>query len=218
MKWIRKLFSTLVFMVLLLIISGMLITTLYPLAYKDYINEYSRKYNIDPFLVSAIINVESRYDKNAVSHKDARGLMQIGAKTGKWASEELGIEDYHENMLFDPKSNIQIGTWYLNNLNSEFKNNLDLVLAAYNAGSGNVQKWRMDKNYSMDGEKLHKIPFKETEEYLKKVKSNYKIYKIIYKNHMYKSDNHSWRYVDFINYIRKYLKQATMTIGKGEKS
>lgn len=206
------------FVIILFVILSILITTLYPLGYKDYINQYSREYNIDPFLVSAVINVESRYDKNAVSHKDAKGLMQIGPRTGQWASEELGIEGYYEGMLFDPKTNIQIGIWYLDNLNGEFKNNLDLVLAAYNAGSGNVQKWKVDKNYSMDGENLHKIPFKETEDYLKKVKTNYRIYKIIYKNYMYKSDNYSSKYVDFINYIRKYIKQTAMIIGKGEKS
>ncbi len=86
-------------------------------------------------------------------------------------SEELGIDSYSNEMLFDPEINIQIGTWYLNKLNIEFENNLDLVLVAYNGGSGNVQKWRLDKRYSTDGINLDKIPFKETEEYLKKGKT-----------------------------------------------
>lgn len=222
MRWIRRtikrLFAMLFFIITLLIILSILVSTLYPLGYKDHINQYSMKYGIDPFLISAIINVESRYDKKAVSHKDARGLMQIGPNTGVWASEELEIEGYDPEMLFDPKTNIQIGTWYLDNLNKEFDNNLDLVLAAYNAGSGNVQKWKLDKNYSMDGENLHRIPFKETENYLKKVKSNYRIYKIVYKDYMYKSDNYSSRYVDLLNYIRKYLKQTATMISKGEGS
>lgn len=208
----------LLFVIILGLILTITITSLYPLGYKDYINKYSKEYKLDPFLVAAIINVESKYNKEAVSHKDARGLMQIGPNTGKWASEELDIENYNGDMLFDPKTNLYIGSWYLDNLNTEFDNNLDLVLAAYNAGSGNVQKWRKDKEYSYDGESLHNIPFKETEDYLERVKSNYKIYKIIYKNHMYEPDNYSSIYVDFINYIRRYIKQTAMMLNKGGRS
>ena len=207
MKWIKKFIGRLFLILVLFIILSIVILSLYPLGYKEYINKYSEEYGLDPFLVAAIINVESKYDKNAVSIKEAKGLMQIGAKTGQWGSEELGIDSYSNEMLFDPEINIQIGTWYLNKLNIEFENNLDLVLAAYNGGSGNVQKWRLDKRYSTDGINLDKIPFKETEEYLKKVKFNYKIYKIIYSKYMYSFDDISFNYFDFINYIGKTLKK-----------
>lgn len=206
MKWIKKFIGRLFLILVLFLILSIVTLSLYPLGYKDYINKYSKEYGLDPFLIAAIINVESKYDKNAVSIKDAKGLMQIGPKTGQWASEELDINSYNPEMLFDPDINIKIGTWYLNKLNSEFENNLDLVLAAYNGGSGNVQKWRLDKRYSKDGINLDKIPFKETEEYLRKVKFNYKIYKTIYSKYMYISDDISFNYVNFINYIRKILK------------
>src|SRR5699024_5585468 len=114
-----------------------------------------------PYLIASIINVESRYDKLAVSHKEAKGLMQISPQTGQWASEVLEIKNYSEQDLFEPDLNIQIGTWYINRLLDEFNGNMDLVLAAYNAGSGNVSKWISDEEYCSDGINLDKIPFKE---------------------------------------------------------
>ncbi len=72
----------------------------YPLGYLDLIKKYSKEYNVDPYLVAAIINVESRYDKEAISSKKARGLMQISPTTGEWAAQELAIEDFTlENYL-----------------------------------------------------------------------------------------------------------------------
>ncbi|WP_352168637.1 lytic transglycosylase domain-containing protein [Proteiniborus sp. MB09-C3] len=161
---------------------------LYPINYKEQIADYSNKYDIDPFLVAAIIRVESKYDKNALSHKGARGLMQIAPVTGRWASGEIGIQNYSEKLLYDPDVNIEIGCWYINKLNTQFYNNLELVLAAYNGGSGNVAKWLNDSNYSDDGKSLKHIPFKETELYLKKVKKSYDIYKKLYTSDYFKNN------------------------------
>lgn len=154
--------------------------TLYPINYKEQIATYSKKYDIDPFLVAAVIRVESKYNKNALSPKEARGLMQISPITGKWGAAEIGISGYKDELLYEPDINIEIGCWYLNKLNSQFENNLELVLAAYNGGSGNVTKWLNDSNYSDDGKSLKHIPFKETELYLKKVIKSYDIYKKLY--------------------------------------
>ena len=155
------------------------VKAVYPDKYSDYIRQYSEKYDLDPYLVRAIIKAESNYNPNAVSRKNARGLMQISEITGEWAAQKLNIENYTKEMLFDVETNISIGCWYLSVLYSEF-GSTDLVLAAYNAGSGNVSRWLKDKKFSSDGRNLDKIPFKETERYLSKVKNNYKIYKILY--------------------------------------
>lgn len=152
----------------------------FPIHYDEIINENAEVYGIDPYLVAAIIKVESKFDEKAVSHKNARGLMQISPITGKWASEELEISDYNEDALFIPSTNIKIGCWYINQLRKEFGNNLKLILAAYNGGSGNVRKWLNDSRYSKDGENLDDIPFKETKNYVDKVIKYYKIYSIIY--------------------------------------
>ena len=72
-----------------------------------------------------------------------------------------------------------MGCWYLNNLKQEF-GDMDLVLAAYNAGRGNVNNWLKDYQYSDDGIELKEIPFKETREYVVKVNLSYMIYKYLY--------------------------------------
>ena len=100
--------------------------------------------------------------------------------TGEWAAKEIGINYFIPSMLFDPELNIKMGCWYLKNLENEFNENLDLILAAYNGGSGNVNKWLSDEEYSQDGENLDYIPFPETKKYVDKVKANYNIYKYLY--------------------------------------
>lgn len=214
---IKNLVSLVLTLGFFIIIASVIIATLYPVGYKDHINRYSKEYNLDPFLVASVINVESKYDKNATSPKDARGLMQIGESTGQWASEVLAIDSYTSDMLYDPEINIRIGTWYLNQLNKEFDNNLDLVLAAYNAGSGNVNKWLLDEEYSKNGEDIHTIPFKETKNYLKRVNLNYEVYSRVYKYYMPKPDNNSSLYVELIIYIKEFLKTNINKMPKGEK-
>lgn len=183
----------------------------YPLGYLDLIKKYSNEYNVDPYLVAAIINVESRYDKEAISSKKARGLMQISPTTGEWAAEELAIEDFTLEKLFEPEINIRIGTWYLKVLSEEFDNNLQLILAAYNGGSGNVSKWLGNKDYSKDGLVLSKIPFKETEEYIKKVERNLKIYRIIYKSQFNKRSLYGENYlIGFMHNFRKIIRSLIM--------
>lgn len=192
------------------------ITILFPLEYVDHINKYSKEYDVDPLLIAAVINVESKYRKDAVSPKDARGLMQIGPTTGRWAGEELNIANYNENMLFIPEINIRIGSWYLSRLKTEFGDNLDLILAAYNAGSGNVQKWRLDDLYSKDGINLDNIPFKETAQYLVRVKSNLRIYNLVYNNRISNSNDLGLKYFGMMNKIRKNLLNISNSYSEGD--
>ncbi len=167
----------LVFIALIMVFTA--VRFIYPNKYSAYIKQYSEKYDIDPYLVQAIIKAESNFRPDAISRKNARGLMQISEITGAWGAQKLKIENYSEEMLFDVETNITIGCWYLSVLYTEF-GDTDLVLAAYNAGSGNVSRWLKNRKLSSDGRKLDKIPFKETEQYLTRVKNNYKIYKILY--------------------------------------
>lgn len=154
---------------------------LYPLKYEGLVQEYSQKYGLDPFLVLAVIKAESSFRHNAVSHKNARGLMQITEGTGKWGADKLGLKEFSAERLFEPEVNIHIGCWYLSALYSQF-GDTDLVLAAYNAGSGNVTRWLGDDELSADGKSLDRIPFKETENYIRRVKNSYAIYKRLYEN------------------------------------
>jgi soluble lytic murein transglycosylase len=171
-----------ILLVILIIEFSNIAKFLYPLSYVDSINKYSRKYNLDPYLISAVIKAESNYKPRALSSKNAYGLMQITPDTAEWAAKEMKLDNYKNEKLFDPDYNINMGCWYLDNLKKEFNGNMDLVLAAYNGGRGNVEKWLADVEHSKDGVNLNYIPFKETDKYIKRVKVNYNIYKFLYKN------------------------------------
>ena len=150
---------------------------LYPNDYKAEVDKYSRKYGVSAELVYAVIRAESKFDKDAVSGKGAKGLMQIVDATSEWVSEKIGIS---EPDLFDPATNIEIGTYYLSYLLDLYKGNKECAIAAYNAGPANVDQWLLDKKCSKDGKKLNKIPFPETERYVKKVMENIDKYGFLY--------------------------------------
>lgn len=178
---LRKILFIALILIAVIVILDNVAMSIYPVKYKNIVIKYSEMYGIDPFLVFSIIKVESSFIPDAVSSKNARGLMQITEKTGSWGAEKIKLANYSTNQLFDPETNIEIGCWYLSVLYKEFKST-DLVLAAYNGGSGNVSKWLKDSSLSKDGKSLSKIPFKETELYVKKVRNCYEIYKKLYEN------------------------------------
>ncbi len=184
------------------------LTLIYPLGYRQEIVEYSSQYNLDPILVATVINVESNYNKNARSHQDARGLMQVGPQTGEWGAEELGISDYTAESLYNPDINIRIGCWYLDRLNKEFNSREEIVLAAYNAGSGNVKKWLANPEYSEDGSNLSSIPFKETSDYIQKIDKRYELYSNIYSDVIYGENRFMDLYFQLIVKSRRFIKNA----------
>ncbi|WP_010165849.1 lytic transglycosylase domain-containing protein [Candidatus Epulonipiscium viviparus] len=168
-------------LVLILGLSGIYIAyKIYPRPYLSYVEELSELYGLDELFIYAIIQTETHFDPNAVSRSGARGLMQIMEPTGLWAATELKIENYTADDLFDPYINMQIGTWYISRLIRNYDNNIDLALAAYNGGSGNVAKWLNNTQYSHDGQTLHTIPFKETHNYVIKVNFHYFVYRVLY--------------------------------------
>lgn len=174
--------SILIIVIAVIIIANfkVILKSFFPLEYEKSIIEYSEMYNVDPNLVAAVINTESKFVVDASSSKGAIGLMQIMPDTGKWIAEKLELSNFNEEIIADPEINIRMGTWYLKKLSEDFNGDYILVLAAYNGGPGNVTKWLEDEKYSSDGENLHKIPFKETKSYVQKVKFNHRIYKYLY--------------------------------------
>lgn len=205
---IKRIIKLILFIIIVAVMVGVIVSFVFPLTYRDEINRYSEIYDLNPFLVAAMIKVESGYNKDAVSSKDAKGLMQIGPTTGEWAAEVLGVENYNSEMLFEPEVNIRFGTWYIRQLKSEFNENMALVLAAYNAGSGNVTNWLMDERYSSDGENLSYIPFEETRNYVEKVNFNQRAYSVIYRKFMEMPVDDSSSYFDIVITIRELLSRA----------
>jgi len=176
----RRVLTVAIAMLLIVVIIEYAAKSMFPLKYKDIVFKYAMEFEIDPYLVFAIMKAESSFNPKAVSKKGAVGLMQIAETTGKWGARSLNLDNFSADDLYDPDINIRIGCWYLNRLMKEFDNELELVIAAYNGGSGNVSEWLKNRDYSSSGKNLDKIPFKETERYLKRVKNYHAIYERLY--------------------------------------
>ena len=176
----RKFLKVAIAVVLLIAIIVMsvpyVVKTLYPLKYREYIDKYSAKYNLDSYLVMGVISAESRFSESAVSQKSAKGLMQLKDDTAYWCAEKYGIT----GEIYEARVNIEIGCAYLRYLLDLFDEDVENALAAYNAGQGNVRKWLNDARYSSDGVNLDNIPYKETSEYVKRVEKRARIYEKIY--------------------------------------
>lgn len=161
-----------------LILSNEMDKLTYKLTNVAAIARYSEEYDLDPYLVAAIIHVESGNREVAVSPKGALGLMQIMPTTAEWIAQKLG-EPYDKDAVTEPYTNIRYGCWYLNFLFERFQP-VDTVLAAYNAGHNAVRNWLNDPAYSEDGVTLKRIPYPETEQYVEKVDRAYEKYKKLY--------------------------------------
>lgn len=120
------------------------------LAYDDIIDEAALEHEVNPDLIHAVIETESRYNLFAQSSVGAQGLMQLMPALQK----DMGVDD-----PFDPRQNIMAGTEYLKRLLNHHKGRVDLALASYNAGPGNVKRYRGIP------------PFKETRNYVKKIRA-----------------------------------------------
>lgn len=163
---------------------------IYPTRYKEYVLKYSEVYGIDPYLVFSMIKAESNFDPDALSGRNARGLMQITVTTGEWIAKNLEVKDFSVNDLFEPETNIRFGCWYINYLESKEFNNAkfiydtddeskwNLIIMSYNGGSSNVKKWV--KSNGSSSLTYNQIPFKETRNYLKRVKDYKAMYKRLY--------------------------------------
>ena len=146
----------------------------FPKKYYNYVNEYASVYNLDKNLIFAVIKTESNFDEKAVSKSGAIGLMQIMPSTAEFIAKKLNRENFKTDDLYSPKTNIEFGVFYLKYLLNKFD---DLeALCAYNAGETVVLNWLNSEDYSLEQNKLNKIPYKETEWYVKKVNISKNIY------------------------------------------
>ena len=149
---------------------------IYVVKYDEYVSKYSNQYDIDKYLILAIIKAESNFNENAVSKKGAKGLMQLMDTT---AEDLAKNSDINLDDIFEPDINIQLGSKYISALMSKY-DSIGLALAAYNAGSGNVDNWIKDGILKKDGSDIEKIPFIETNNYVRKILRDYELYKELY--------------------------------------
>ena len=106
--------------------------------------------------------------------------MQIMPETGLWVAEQIGMEAFAEEKLYDPLVNITIGTWYLQDLFCQFDGNKYAALAAYNGGRTYVSRWLKSGLWDGTKNELGNIPFPETRFFVLKVDKTYKRYQQIY--------------------------------------
>ncbi|MFP4013814.1 MAG: transglycosylase SLT domain-containing protein [Chitinispirillaceae bacterium] len=155
-------------------------SVLYPAYFSEAITENARKFGVDPLLVSAVIRQESIFDPEIVSPAGAVGLMQIMPYTGEAIAKKLN-EAFSVDSLYNFAYNARFGTFYLRELMDRWKDNTVLVLASYNAGPHNAQKWYnrgKDLEYDLF---VEDIGFTETRGYVKKVMGNYWTYQALSK-------------------------------------
>jgi soluble lytic murein transglycosylase len=143
----------------------------YPLKYQEQINKYSQEFGVEDSLVASVIYEESRFNPNSSSGKGAVGLMQLVPETAQYISKKLKDKNYDSEKIADVDQNIRYGSYYLKYLDDKYKD-LDRVLAAYNAGEGNVDRWISEGDYQ--------IKFEETKNFVDRVKKSKSIYEKLY--------------------------------------
>lgn len=149
-----------------------------PRAYQPEVERAAARFGVDPNLIYAVMRQESVYYRNIVSHAGAVGLMQIMPYTGMRIARALGIIDFNPRELLTPRTNVEFSAWYLGSLIKRFDGRVPLAVAAYNGGPHNVRLWinRHPANMPLDAF-LERIPFRETNGYVRRVLTNYAAYR-----------------------------------------
>lgn len=153
---------------------------LYPFDFRPSVERAAVQQGIDPLLVAAVIRTESKFSPRVHSPRGAVGLMQLMPDTARWIAGELGEPFPGTQALENPEVNIRYGVWYLRSLQQEFSGNEMLVLAAYNAGRGNVQQWMAEYGWTESFADPDQLPFGETRSYVKKVLAARTKYRALY--------------------------------------
>jgi soluble lytic murein transglycosylase len=143
----------------------------FPLAYRDLYTRYTGDKQISPSYAMAISRQESAWNPTARSPVGASGLMQIMPATATHTVKMFSIPGYsNSSQLFDPETNIKIGTSYLQYVYQQFGDNRIFASAAYNAGPGRVRSWLNNSGGKLDAVAfIESIPFSETRGYVKNV-------------------------------------------------
>ena len=178
-KAIKAIIVIAIILITILVARAIIIKINYPQKYSEHVEKYAKENNIEKELIYAMIKAESHFQQNAISNKEAIGLMQILESTAQEVAKELEIEVTKEEII-NPETNIALGTKYLSELMEKY-GNAKLAIVAYNAGIGNVDSWIEKGTIKKDGSNIENIPFKETNNYVRKILRDYEIYKKICK-------------------------------------
>jgi soluble lytic murein transglycosylase len=146
----------------------------YPLRYANIVRGHATHYDLDPALLAAVIEEESKFRSDARSSAGAIGLMQLQPATARGIAVRTGGSQFVLSDLYDPEINVRYGAWYLHHLMLKYGDER-LALAAYNAGQQNVDRWR---------ERGQGVRFAETRAYIDKVERLKGIYRRSYRSEL----------------------------------
>ena len=142
----------------------------YPLHYSSIVRGHAGHYHLDPALLAAVIEAESKFNPEARSSAGAVGLMQLTPGTAKGIALYTGGHHFHLSDLTNPEINVRYGAWYLRHLLDRYGDE-ETALAAYNAGQKNVDRWLREGSG---------IAFSETRAYVHRVEDLKRIYRDAY--------------------------------------
>jgi soluble lytic murein transglycosylase len=150
--------------------------------YDRLIQTVAREHHLDPMLVKAIVWRESRFDPQKYGTAGERGLMQVSEKAANEWARENKVDNFRVEELFDPKTNLQAGTWYLRRALQHWEEQSDplpFALAEYNAGASRVQRWAGGDDTAAIPTKefLRNIDFPGTRKYVDSIINRYQFYK-----------------------------------------
>jgi soluble lytic murein transglycosylase len=152
---------------------------IFPLVYWETIRTHANKYDLDPYVMAALINQESTFDPDIRSSANAWGLMQIVPPTGRRLARTLGIRRFTTRSLTDPLTNVRLGMLYFSQLVRQF-GGTHYALASYNAGESRVVRWKAERPGLDEDEFIDDIPFPETQNYVKRILGTAEDYRLLY--------------------------------------
>jgi soluble lytic murein transglycosylase len=151
--------------------------------YDSLIRSVANEHQLDPMLVKSVVWRESRFDPQKFGSAGERGLMQVSERAaGEWARENK-IENFHVEDLFDPKTNLSAGTWYLRRAIDHWQSQSDpmpFALAEYNAGASRAQRWAGGSGTTAPmaaRDFIRNIDFPGTRKYVDSIVERYQFYK-----------------------------------------
>ena len=148
----------------------------FPFGYLDDVQQVAKQTGVDSSLIWSVIRQESVFNSHAISHRGARGLMQLMPTTADYISKKSGLGKVNKQKLFLPPLNIQLGSLYLADLLKRFDHQPALAIAAYNAGPTRVKRWQKQTAINDINIWVELIPFNETRRYVQQVMAFVAVY------------------------------------------
>ena len=157
-----------------------LIRVAFPFPYRELVRREAEEWGLDPITLAAIIRQESAFEADIVSHAGAIGLMQVMPQTGAELARAHGPAGFRAENLTAPEVNLHLGAAFFVDMSARYDDDLPLVLSAYNAGPARATRWQRYPEVSDPLRFTERIPFVETRGYVKNVRRNLGLYRVLY--------------------------------------